>query len=526
MPQPSPADQQERLIRAVAQSLPQPVSVVETHISWVLLAAGYAYKFKKALRFDFLDFSTLEARRYCCQEEVRLNRRLAPELYLGVVAVTGAAQRPVLGGPGAALDYAVRMRAFPQHALWSARIGAGLLSAAEIDDLAQQLAAFHKAAPAASADSPWGAPTALRGVAEDSLRLLASLARGAGQEQAVAAVQAWHDSNWPALAPVFALRKAGGHVREGHGDLHSGNIITADGRVRIFDCIEFSPALRWIDVMNELGFVTMDLRIHGLGHWAARLLNGYLEQSGDYEGVAVLRYYQTQCALVRWKIALLRARQLGSEAGAPHERQAEQYMAFALDNIGPAPSALVITHGYSGSGKSTLARQLAELLGGLQIRSDVERKRLFGGGRYDLASTDATYARLCELAAAVARAGLPVIVDAAFLQYAQRRRFAALAGELGLPFFILDIQAGAATLRARVAARAARGDDPSDAGVDVLEQQLARGEPLDDSEQAHALSIDNEGGIKPPALRQACAPVLAVLQKQKTRNSHGENAGF
>lgn len=522
---------QARLIGALAQALRQrgrEVELFETHISTVLVAPPDAYKFKKPLRFDFLDFSTLEARRFYCAEEVRLNRRLAPQLYLGVAAIGGTPQRPLIdqagAQPGGPLEYAVAMRAFPQQALWSERIAMGVLGADEIDDLARLLARFHGAAPRAPAGSAWGGVDVLRKSGDDSLALLDALARDDDERRDIAALRRAQDECRRALAGRFEARKADGFVRECHGDLHSANIVTLDGAVAAFDCIEFNESLRWIDVIGDLAFICMDLAFHKLPALAARLRNAYLEAGGDYEGAALLRYYQSELALVRWKIHWLRAR--GQDAGpeAPAcEALAARYRADALQSIRPGRAALVITHGLSGSGKSTLARILVELAGAVQIRSDVERKRLYGVAAeapeakpspaelYGAPANAATYACLHTLAAQLLQAGLPVIVDATFLQRARRHGFAALAGALGVPFFILDLRAGADTLRARLLERARRGGDASDAGVAVLEQQLGVDQGLAGAELAQALPIDSEAGLTLEAVRRACAPLLAAL---------------
>lgn len=514
---------QEMLVKALqrllAKQAPVP-ALFETHISWVLAGRTHAYKIKKAVRFDFLDFSTLEARHFYCQEEVRLNRRLASALYLGVLPVTGSLAQPQLGGAGAALEYCVWMRSFAQDALWSTRIARGALAAGEVDQLARKLALFHQQAARAPAASPWGSAAAIEKIANDNIALLAALGRSAAHAGAVETMRAWQAGRQRALGAMFAQRKEQGFVRECHGDLHSGNILTIDGAVEVFDCIEFSDSLRWIDVMADLAFIRMDLRRQGCMALAARLLNGYLEASGDYEGVPVLRYYETECALVRWKIALLRAGQGESS------QQAEQLMAFAQADASPGQGALIALHGFAGSGKSTLARQLVELLGAVQIRSDVERKRMHalagaapaaappGQGIYDAQSSAATYARLRTLAAAVAGAGVPVLADATFLARSQRRLFETLAAELGVPFLLLDVHAREPTLRARIETRARQGGDASDAGLAVLEHQLAQHEALDAHEAAHALRIDSEAALEPEALRRACLARLEAVRKR------------
>jgi aminoglycoside phosphotransferase family enzyme len=251
----------------------------------------------------------------------------------------------------------VRMRAFPQEALWSRRIEAGQLGGPEIDQLAALLALFHRGAEVARPASGWGMPQPLRQIADDNLELLATLAQSAEEAGWLAALRHWQRGQHARLRGTFLRRKADGWVRACHGDLHSANIVTVDGRVEVFDCIEFSDSLRWTDVMNDLAFICMDLRAHGLAELAARLLNGYLERSGDYEGLAVLPYYLVECALVRWKIGWLRERQGDAGAAAVADAPSARYRAFALQ--APAPAALLILHGVLGSGKSTLARALA-----------------------------------------------------------------------------------------------------------------------------------------------------------------------
>jgi aminoglycoside phosphotransferase family enzyme/predicted kinase len=522
----SPPDVQVALVAAVSRVLEaggHRVSRFETHISWVLVAGDIAYKFKKAVRLDFLDFSTLAARRFYCDEELRLNRRLSPDLYLDVVSITGDAAHPVVGGDGRALEYAVRLRAFPQHALWAERLAAGLLGASEVDDLAAILSAFHRDVPAASAGSVWGTLATLAASANQIMTTLDPLltAQAAGQAD-LAKVRAWEAGERMRLADTFIQRKAAGRVRECHGDLHVGNIVTSERGVEAFDCVEFSEALRWIDVMNDMAFICMDLQFRRRVDLAARLLNRYLAFTGDYEGLAVLRYYLVQKALVRSMVALL---QIGQPcaAAAGHARQGLDYLAYAVKQTGRGKAAMLLTCGCSGSGKTSFAALVVELVGAVQLRSDVERKRLHGlaptdrsGGRpgsalYDPAATERTYDRLLALARLGLAAGFPVIVDASFLASAQRRKFADCASELGIPFFIFDIRASKDTMKRRIAARVGAGLDASDAGADVLARQLARAEPLSAGEQAHAITVDMESGIDLAAAEALCKPVAAAI---------------
>lgn len=488
----------------------------DTHVSTVLVASGHAFKFKKALRLPFLDDSTLEARRFHCEEECRLNRRLAPSLYIDVVAVTGNEAHPVLGGVGAAIEYAVRMHAFGQDALWGHRIAHGLLEGAEVDELAHLLARFHMDAPRAPVDSGWGGRAAIATTFPATLAELAASAVGT-DAAGLAALRQWEAAERARLAGHFGRRKAQGMVRECHGDLHCDNVLTVDGRVQVFDYIEFDEALRWIDVMDDLAFPCMDLACRGRPDLAARLLNRYLEDTGDYQGLAVLPYYRVHRALVRAKVMLLRAGQSDAQAKVRALSRAEclRYLDFGLRSARPGQGAVLLTHGYSGSGKTTFCRFVVDILGAIQLRSDVERKRLHvGTALYGETATRLTYAHLRWLAGEVVAAGWPVIVDAASLTAAQRASFRTLAAEMDVPFFLFDIRASQAAMRARIRARRQGGRDVSDADVAVLDSQVAADEPPGPEEMAHAIVVDTEPGLDSARVGRACAPVLAMLGMQ------------
>ncbi len=498
-------------LRDVLQSGTQPARLFETHISWVIVAGDYAYKIKKALRFDFLDFSTLAARRFFCDEELRLNRRLAPALYLDVLAVTGSVQTPQLDGAGDAIEYVLRMRAFPQEALWSARLAGAGISADETHQLATLLANFHDGAEVADADAAWGSPSLLRAGAGETLDSLARLVPqwlpGADAVDRLAGLAAWHDAAHARLAPAFERRRRAGQVRDCHGDLHCANILTLQGQVTAFDCIEFSQSLRLIDVLNDIAFPVMDLQAQGHAAAAARLLDRYLECSGDYADLGVLRYYLVLRALVRCKVHLLHATELeAATEQADCARRARSYLDCAAVLAFPPRPALMITHGFSGSGKSTVAAAVVAHAGAVRLRSDVERKRPYSDALppadvlYGPAASASLYARLEALARAMLRAGWPVVVDAAFLRKEERQRFAALGREMGLPFVVLDVCASEACMRARLIRRAQAGADPSDADVAVLAQQLRSQEPLAADEAAQVAAIDGE---LPAAVLQA-----------------------
>lgn len=515
----------DRLIAALRDPARYPhaverVELLQTHISCVLLAGDYAYKIKKPVNLGFLDFSTLAARRRYCEEELRLNRRTAPALYLEVMAISGSTAAPLLGGDGPAFEYALKMRRFAQDALLDSMARRGALLPTHIDALAGGLAAFHAQIARAGDADAFGSPQHILAPALQNFEQMLPLAGASGDVALLARLRDWSAHEHAALVPVFEARKRAGAVRECHGDLHLGNIALLDGVPTPFDAIEFSPDLRWIDVMNELAFLMMDLLDHRLPRFAYRLLNAYLEATGDYAGMRVLRFYLVYRALVRAKIACLRAQQPGVEA--PEKSEAghayRRHLLLAERLSAAAHPALALMHGPAGSGKSTVAHGLAEALGAVRLRSDVERKRLHGldalarsasgvdAGLYAPEASERTYARLAELARDLLAAHYPVIVDAAFLQRAQRERFAALARDAGAAFAIVSCAASAQTLRARVAARERSAQDASEAGLAVLEHQLAHAQPLAEDEAAWALELDAE--------HDASAPEAAALARR------------
>ncbi|MEO8346327.1 MAG: AAA family ATPase [Betaproteobacteria bacterium] len=512
------------------------VTVLETHISYVLLTGRHAYKLKKAVDLGFLDFTTLASRRFFCEQELRLNRRLAPAIYLDVVAITGTIDDPVLGGSGPALEYAVKMREFPQEALASRVLARDQLAAEDIDALASRVAAFHAASDRTAADSAFGAPDVILRIALANFPRLRSAAATPVEERALAALEAWTRSEHAARAAAFHARQQDGFVRECHGDLHLGNIAVIDGEVTIFDCIEFSDAMRWIDVMSEVAFTAMDLQDRGHAELSHRFVNAYLEITGDYAGLSVLRFYLVYRALVRAKIALLRTTQMAPcEGRTALLRERDGYVWLAEAYVRSSAPAIVIAHGVSGCGKTTLSQALLEQVGALRIRTDVERKRLHGlattegsdaAAARELYNSDATrrtYDHALHLAGCVAAAGFVAIVDGAFLRCSQRHRFHALAASLGIPFVIVAFSAGEATLRRRVAERAHRGRDASDADVGVLEHQLRTRQVLGADEMAHTVVYDAEAPLAAARSPHAWRAVVARLHVERPAESAVEN---
>ena len=446
---------------------------------------------------------------------MRLNRRLAPALYLDVVEVCDGPQGPRFGGVGPVVDVAVRMRRFPDGALWSEMLAAGTLAPRHIDALALRLADFHRDAAVAPPGSVFGSAASHERVTQGLIEAIDAIdvrkkADGTpGPAIDWPALRAWLGQQQQALAPLWAARQQAGRVRECHGDLHLANVVQLADVATAFDAIEFDPELRWIDVLDDIAFLAMDLQANGRRDLAFRFINAYLAASGDYDGLPALRYGMVCRALVRARVTAVGDKQ-GMHSSA--RCGAQDYLALASALSRSADARLAITHGLPGSGKSVAAQGVVEAAGAIGVRSDVERKRLFGlgalqssqghvsGGIYEPAVTGRSYSRLREITTLALAAGWPVVVDAAFLFRSERAAFAALAASLSVPFSIFDCQAEPPLLRQRIVQRQRRGGDASEADVSVLDRLTAVKEPLSASEQAVAIVIDAAQPVPPATL--------------------------
>ena len=468
---------------------PHPVSAIElleTHISWVILTGQYAYKIKKAVRFDFLDFSTLEKRHFCCDEELRLNHRFAPNLYLQVVPITETVKNAQINGDGEIIEYALQMRQFSASQLLSDMAKQGRLEAEMIDQLADLIANFHHYADVDRSDSCYGSQAEIRHWFLGNFANIRPLVTDDEFLQQLTRLEMWGEKELLKHKSLIQQRKQQGFIRECHGDLHLGNIALLDNRVTPFDGIEFNPALRWIDVIDEVTFVMMDLMQHNLESFAYRFLNRYLHHSGDYQSLNLLRYYWVYRALVRTKVALL--------CQPPNLQEAKRYADLAEDFTEVKTPFLLITHGYSGSGKSTFSAKLAETLGMIHLRSDVERQRFFSKteNKYSTEHTQQIYQTLADFTADILAAGFSVIVDATFLKLEQRALFQTLATNQQARFVILDFQATEEELRCRIIQRQQLGQDASEATLTVLQQQIKTAQSLTTNELTTVIQVDNK----------------------------------
>jgi aminoglycoside phosphotransferase family enzyme/predicted kinase len=500
------------LLRPEAYEPPvEEVELVETHISWVFLAGAYAYKLKKPVELGFLDFRGLEDRLHFCCEELRLNRRLAPEIYLDLAGAQHGPKGWRMAAWIEGSEPAVRMHRFPADARLDRRLEAGLLGGTELEAFARSLAAFQAEAARASVGQGLGDATAATRPALENFRVLSGPGLGPEPAAQIEALAAWTRQRASALAARFEARLAAGFVREGHGDLHLANLVHLPKRVAAFDGIEFDPALRWIDLQSDVAFLLMDLESRGRCDLGWQFYNAWLAAGGDYEGLDLLDWYLVYRHLVRAKVDGIRLGQPGlqpAEAARLRDRQL-RHIFLAAQRATRDPPLLILTSGYSGSGKSWLAARLARLLPAVWLRSDVERKRLHGldpltsaaalpgAGLYSEEATARTYARLAELARTAIGAGLHLVVDAAFLDSRRREEFLRLGTRLGARPVVLACMASPELLRQRVAGR--RGD-PSDAGLAVLESQLGHPIEIGNFEAGLRIEVDTSREFQPQAL--------------------------
>ncbi len=493
-----------------SQLYPHPVKhceLIETHISWVILTGDFAYKIKKPVNLGFLDFSTRAKRLFFCQEELRLNRRLAADIYLDIVAITGSSEKPAItvlqGNKHHIIDYAVKMRQFPQQAQLDRMLQKGELRAEHIDAFAERVADFHQQADVADDSIEQGDPERVRRPVQENFAQIRAQINRHNYDAILEELELWEGPEFESLKPIFQQRKKAGFIREGHGDMHLRNLAWIDNKPVLFDCIEFNRGLRWIDVISDIAFLVMDLQYRNQPQLAQRFLNEYLERTGDYAGVAVLPYYLFYRAMVRAKVDAIRAGQVGisPEEKARAEKDLTAYLALAQSYTQRAAPVLIITRGLSASGKTTITQTLLEQLSAIRIRSDVERKRLFGlkanqedkadmgKGIYTSSATARTYGKLAELANEILEAGYSVIVDATFLKNLHVEQFEAMAKKKQILFSILVFNASEQTLRQRIMNRK---QGASDADLAVLEQQLKQQQDLSDSYGKKVININTE----------------------------------
>ncbi len=463
-------------------SRPDKVDLIETHGALVFLAGEEVFKIKRAVKFDYLDFSTLAKRKEICERELALNKPSAPEIYLDVVPITQDADGTLaIGGRGDPVEWAVHMRRFDQEALYSTLASRKKISNAAVKDLAAEVASYHKRLPAAS-----GADGAERiaAIIHELRDGFSELKEFIGTGEAKAFISA-AESRLKHVAPTLDARASAGLVRRCHGDLHLGNIVQLDGKPVLFDALEFDETLATTDLLYEMAFLVMDLWHQGLRAEANLLLNRYLFETADLEqldGLGALGLFMAIRAGIRSMVTAQRAAQMSEteRCGTP---EARQYLHDAMGFLAPSQPRLVAVGGLSGTGKSTLAAEIAVHIGAvpgaIHIRSDLERKLLFGAAEterlgdacYTQAASTKVYTAVITKAAQVLAAGQSVIADAVFSDHSWRRSIEGMAKELEVPFIGLWLVAPEEDLLERVEAR--RGD-ASDATADTVRLQLTQ----------------------------------------------------
>jgi aminoglycoside phosphotransferase family enzyme/predicted kinase len=515
MPHPAPVDP-EALRRDLARpeahaARPARVEVLATHISWLFLAGERVYKVKQPVDLGFLDYTTLERRRHFCEEEVRLGRRTAPGVYLGVVPITrGADGRLRVGGDGEPLEYAVEMIRLPAERMLDALLERGELDNAMLAEVRDLLVRLHAAAATGRGVDEHGAPRAVRDNAAENFEQLQPFvgAPGSGDalltERHLALLRERQLGFLEAHDDLLRRRVTEGRIREGHGDLHAGNLCFLESGVVAYDAIEFSARFRCGDVAADLAFLAMDLDERGYPAFAAHLARGYAEAAGDGELAQLLPFYKGYRAVVRGKVAALTALGRSGEARLAEQRRAMRYLQLAAAY--ELPPTLLLMCGLPASGKSFLARDLARALRAVLLRSDTRRKLMaglrptaraggaVGEGLYGPERKAAVYRALLDDAVRHLGAGHSVLVDATFTARAERDRFVDAAERAGLPYQLVHVTAPEDLVLERLAARARDPGAVSDADEAVYRAARASFEPPEEVPAAHRLEVESGRG--------------------------------
>ncbi len=492
------------------------IELIETHISWVILTGWHAYKLKKPVKYSFVDFSTLALREWYCREELRCNRLFAPDLYEAVLPVTRRADQTLqFGGEGEVIEWALRMRQFESNAQLDCMLERGEVSTQMLREFGRSLAEKHQAAPRLSGAAD-EVGKRIVGPVEDNFVEISDTSQQQQHDALLAQTLELSRDASERLRRLIEKRLTSGAVRECHGDLHLSNLALIDGKVTAFDCLEFNANLRWIDTMNDVAFLLMDCHVRGRADLAYAFLDGYLNESGDYEGAGQLGYYCAYRSMVRAKVAALRFEQERTESVAD---RFITHLRWAHDWLRRPPGRLVLMCGLSGSGKSYVAERLVSQLRAVRLRSDVARKHLLGlasearsdseidSGLYDPVHTDRVFAWLEECASSLLISGEHVIVDATFIEHARRQRMLDRAAAQGSQACILYCHAPLDVLRARIRARQDAGVDASEATLAVLEQQRSRLQAPDDREPV--IAVDTDCAITVERINALAAQVLA-----------------
>lgn len=481
------------------------IQLVQTHASYVFLTGKYAYKIKKSIDFGFLDYSTLAKRKYFLETELRLNQQIAPELYLQVIAISKQDNRLILGGVENILEYTLKMHQFSQENLFSHLLEKEKLSGDwaqptlrdRFRELGRVVAQFHHQAVTNGYISSFGTVEKIQAAFEENYRQsqkYISVVQTPGQ---FTATKAYSDAFFAERENLLLARVKQQKIKECHGDLHLNNICLWQNRIQLFDRIEFNESFRFVDTMSDVAFIVMDLEARKKPEYANIFLNSYLENTGDWEGLLVLPLYLSRQAYVRAKVNsfLLDDPQVSEREKKSAQQLARNYYRQAYQYTQTQSGKLILMSGLSGSGKSTVARTIARKIGAIQIRSDAVRKHLAEipidqpgtEAIYTDSMSQKTYDRLLELGARLAQAGYTVILDAKYDRLALRQAVIAQAQAQNIPLQIFYCTAPMTVLRDRLNQRQR---DISDAGVALINGQMAQTESFTPTEQAYVTTID------------------------------------
>jgi uncharacterized protein len=489
--------QQMLLPEFYSHPVTMPIELIQTHASWVLLTGDFVYKLKKPVNFGFLDYSTVTNRQYFCNEEIRLNQRGAKELYLAVLPISKQGHKYQFGNQGEIVDYAVKMVQFPQPALLSNMFESGGISTDDIAEMGRVVAQFHAEAQTNAYISSFGTVEKIRQSIDDNYCQTEKYIGRSQTQQQYTETKAYTDRFLLEHQQLFLDRIVGGFIRECHGDLHLRNICRWHNKILLFDCIEFNESFRFVDTMYDVAFAVMDLEARGRKDLANQFLNTYVEKTGDWAGLQVLPMYLSRQAYVRAKVTsfLLDDVGISSEDRAAAAETAENYYRQAWDYTRTKQGRLIMLSGLSGSGKSTLGKQIAESVGGIQLRSDAVRKHLGGipllakgdDSLYTPEMTAKTYQQVLSLGAKLATQGFTVILDAKYDRQSLRTAVIDLAQSEGIQLDIIHCTAPASVLFDRLAQRTG---DITDATVDLLASQQANWEDFTTVERSYVTVID------------------------------------
>ena len=483
------------------------IQLIETHISWVILTGLYAYKIKKPLNLGFLDFSSLEKRKQCCEQELSLNNRTAPDIYLEVITINGTIDNPQLSSEGDIIEYAVKMNQFPQQSQLDKVLLNNELDSSKIDSLSLMIAKFHQSISVADTETEYGNSIHVLGPMNENLKQIRERIEDEKTNKLLNELEQWINTQHKKLLPILSKRKQQGYIRECHGDLHLRNLAWINNKPVAFDCIEFNPYLRWIDVMSDISFLVMDLQARNHIELSYHFLNTYLEATGDYNGTLLLPFYMMYRALVRAKVDAISMHQSHTSSinDSNTKNELYAYLKLAKSYMKKSSVKIIITHGLSASGKTTFSKDLLALIPAIRIRSDVERKRMVNlkannnahaepdKGIYTKELTNKLYNKLALLSESIINAGYSVMIDAAFLDKAKRDQFRELANDKNIEFIILNFTIPESILRQRIIQRT---HDASDADISVLETQLLTYQPLDNTEQTCSYNINLDTTVK------------------------------